>query len=75
MKRANIRTKESLQLAIYGLSWYRLFGKIPKICLIFLESGVIGEYELSLKDLDKTEEKYKIEEVIKPKGRPKKQEG
>ncbi len=59
-KRADKRASESLQLAIYGLSWYRIFGKIPKVSLIFLESGVEGFYKLTPKNLEKTEEKIKL---------------
>jgi len=59
-KRADKRASESLQLAIYGFAWYKLYKEIPKVCLVFLESGVIGEYELSEKDLEKTEEKIRL---------------
>lgn len=59
-KRADKRAEESLQLAIYGFAWYGLYNKIPKVSLIFLESGVVGEYELSQKDIDKTEEKIRF---------------
>lgn len=59
-KRADKRAEESLQLAIYGFAWYGLYNKIPKVSLVFLESGVVGEYELSEKDLLKTEEKIRF---------------
>lgn len=59
-KRADERTKESLQLAIYGFSWYKLYNKIPKVSLVFLESGVVGEYVLKEKDLTRIEEKIRF---------------
>jgi len=54
-KRADKRTKESLQLCIYALAYQKIFGKLPKkVKLYFLGTGVVGEAELKEKDLDKT---------------------
>ncbi|MCD6318340.1 ATP-dependent helicase [Candidatus Aerophobetes bacterium] len=57
-KRADKRTKESLQLCIYALAYQRIFGKLPKkVQLHFLGTGVVGEAELKERDLNKTIQK------------------
>ena len=54
--RANAQAKESLQLAIYALYYYKRHQIIPeKLTLHFLESGIEGFYNPSKKDLEKTE--------------------
>jgi len=59
-KKADRKTKESLQLAIYALAYKKIFGKIPeKVKLYFLDTGVVGEASLDEHDLDLTVEKIK----------------
>jgi len=55
--RANAQAKESLQLAIYALYYYKKHNIIPeKVSLYFLETGIIGAYVPTEKDLIKTEQ-------------------
>lgn len=57
---ADKRTKDSNQLATYALSWYASEKKIPdEVSLYFVESGVIGKYIPTEKDLSKTKEEIK----------------
>jgi len=59
-KKADKRTKESLQLAIYALAYKRIFGKIPDLVkLYFLETGVVGEASLNENNLMAITEKIK----------------
>ena len=59
-KKADKRAKESLQLGIYALAYYRIFGKIPdSVKLHFLETGIVGEAHLDEGDLDKVIDKIK----------------
>ena len=59
-RKARRRAKNSLQLAIYALAYYKIFGKIPdSVRLHFLETGVIGEASLNKKDLEITIQKIK----------------
>ena len=52
-KDADKRVKESKQLALYALAYQYIFGALPiAVELYFLESGIIGRYELTEKDLD-----------------------
>lgn len=56
-ERANSQAKESLQLAIYALYYYKKHNIIPhKVTLYFLETGITGSYTPTRKDLLKTEE-------------------
>jgi DNA helicase II / ATP-dependent DNA helicase PcrA len=55
---ADLRAKESLQLAIYAMAYLKAFERIPALTeLRFLESGLIGRAEVTAKRLEKTEEK------------------
>lgn len=55
-ERANAQAKESMQLAIYALYYWKRHKILPeKLTLHFLENGVEGSYAPTQKDLDKTE--------------------
>ena len=55
-EKANSQAKESTQLAIYALSYYKNYKILPgKVALHFLENGIEGIYSPSPKDLEKTE--------------------
>jgi DNA helicase-2/ATP-dependent DNA helicase PcrA len=52
-KDADKRVKESKQLALYALAYRHIFGVLPAaVELYFLESGIIGRYEIAEDDLD-----------------------
>lgn len=54
---ADKRVKESKQLALYALAYQHTFGVLPiAVELYFLESGIIGRYELTEDDLDDIKE-------------------
>lgn len=54
--RANAQARESTQLTLYALYYYKKHKIIPeKVCLYFLETGIIGEHQPTLKDLEKVE--------------------
>ncbi len=54
--RANAQAKESTQLSLYSLYYFKKHKIIPqKVMLYFLETGITGEYSPTQKDLDKTE--------------------
>ncbi|MDD5096872.1 MAG: ATP-dependent DNA helicase [Candidatus Omnitrophica bacterium] len=56
-KDADKRVKESKQLALYALAYQHIAGVLPvAVALYFLESGIIGRYELSEDDLDDVRE-------------------
>jgi DNA helicase-2/ATP-dependent DNA helicase PcrA len=56
-KDADKRVKESKQLALYALAYQHIFGVLPiAVELYFLESGIIGRYELAEDDLDDVKE-------------------
>jgi DNA helicase-2/ATP-dependent DNA helicase PcrA len=56
-KDADKRVRESLQLTLYALAYENIFGALPKrVALYFLESGIIGSYEIQEKDLEKIQE-------------------
>jgi len=55
-ERANSQAKESIQLGIYALYYWKKHNMIPeKVTLHFLETGVEGSYTPTQKDLDKVE--------------------
>lgn len=57
-KKADKRTRESLQLAIYALAYQKVFGKIPeRVELHFLESGLVGVATLDEDNFARTIEK------------------
>jgi len=59
-ERADAQAKESTQLAIYALSYYKMVKIIPEwVGLHFLESGIEGGYQPAKKDLDQAEELIK----------------
>jgi len=58
-EKADKRCRDNLQLAIYALCWYKLFTKIPRVELHFLESGLVGSFLPDIPFLEKTEEKIK----------------
>ncbi len=50
---ANRRTRESLQLLVYALAWQTIHGQVPtRVELRFIETDVIGHYEVTAEDLD-----------------------
>jgi len=54
--RANAQAKESVQLSIYALYYWKRHKIIPqKVSLYFLETGIIGSHNPTLKELEKTE--------------------
>lgn len=54
--RANAQAKESTQLALYALYYFKRHKIIPeKVALYFLETGIIGAYQPTEKDLQKVE--------------------
>lgn len=54
--RANAQAKESTQLSIYALYYWKSHKIIPqKVSLYFLETGIIGSHTPTLKELEKTE--------------------
>ncbi len=56
-KDADKRVKESKQLALYALAYQHIFGVLPvAVALYFLESGIIGRYEITEDDLDDAKE-------------------
>jgi DNA helicase-2/ATP-dependent DNA helicase PcrA len=55
-ERADAQAKESNQLAIYALYYWKRHRTIPeKVSLYFLETGIVGSYTPSEVDLKKTE--------------------
>jgi len=57
-KKADERTKDSLQLKIYTLAYREIFKQDPKeVRLYFLESGIVGKARFLEKDLEKAKEK------------------
>ncbi|MBE0478153.1 PD-(D/E)XK nuclease family protein, partial [Candidatus Aerophobetes bacterium] len=59
-KKADERAKKSLQLAIYALAYYKIFGKIPNsVRLHFLENGLVGEVAPRERGFELTIEKIK----------------
>ena len=55
-ERAKAQAKESIQLAIYGLYYFKRHRIIPEqLALHFLETGVVGSYSPTKNDLQKTE--------------------
>lgn len=52
---ADRRTQKSLQLSIYALGYYRIFGRLPeRVELHFLESGLVGTAVKTMEDLQET---------------------
>ena len=61
-KKADDRTRKSLQLGIYALAYEEAFGKTPDFLeLHFLETGITGQAKVTEKLLDKT--RQQIEET------------
>lgn len=55
-EKADKQAKESIQLAVYSLAYFKSYKIIPqKVGLHFLETGIEGFYSPSEKDLEKTE--------------------
>lgn len=55
---ADKRAKESNQLAIYALAYYKQYNIIPeKVSLNFVDNGIEGTYKPTLSDLKKAEQK------------------
>lgn len=60
-KKADERTSQSSQLAMYALSWQKIQGKLPDtVKLYFVESGISGSFVPTEKSIKKT-----IEEIEK----------
>jgi RecB family exonuclease len=56
-KDADKRVKENKQLALYSLAYQYISGGLPAaVELYFLESGIIGRYEIGEKELDEVKE-------------------
>jgi len=55
-KDADRRVKDSTQMKIYALAWYKKFGFIPKSTLYFIEHDLRGEATYKLEQLKKTKE-------------------
>ncbi|MFC1805118.1 ATP-dependent helicase [Candidatus Omnitrophota bacterium] len=56
-KKANEEVKKSLQLKLYTLAYKNIFGKEPKgVQLRFLETGLVGNYEVKEAELSKVVE-------------------
>lgn len=54
---ADKRTQSSMQLTIYAMAFQQMHGRLPdKLELHFLESGIIGEAEVTDKMCEKTEQ-------------------
>ena len=66
-KDADKRAKNSLQMALYAYSYYKLFNRPPKRTeLHFLESGLIGKSVKGGKDFEKVEAKiYEVEKGLR----------
>jgi len=59
-KDADKRTKESLQLVLYSLAFWNIFGHLPKrVELHFLESGLIGSDTKNEQDLENVKDKIR----------------
>jgi DNA helicase-2/ATP-dependent DNA helicase PcrA len=59
---ANIRTRDSLQLAVYALAWQAIHAQLPtRLELRFLETGVTGVATVTEDDLEHT--KARLREV------------
>ncbi len=57
---ADKRAKESIQLTLYALAYQNIFGVLPKrVELYFLESGLVGSFEVKDKSLDKLKDKVR----------------
>lgn len=55
-ERADAQARESTQLAIYALYYFKAHKIMPqKVSLYFLETGIIGSHIPTVKDLEKTE--------------------
>ena len=52
-KDADRRIKESTQMMIYALSWYKKYNEIPQTTLYFIESNLKGSITFKSKDLEK----------------------
>lgn len=56
-EKLEIDAKESVQLSIYALGYYKSYGIVPEFVGIYdLETGLVGGYEPTKESLDKTEE-------------------
>lgn len=59
-KKADKKTRDSIQLSIYALAYKEKSGKLPnRVELHFLESGLLGKAEKTQDDLNKVIEKIK----------------
>jgi len=54
-KKADQKIKESTQMMIYALSWYKKYEIIPKTSLFFIESNLKAEKVFAKKELEKTQ--------------------
>ena len=51
---ADRKARASLQLAIYAMSWEKMFGRLPTaVQLYFLDNGLIGQAEMTVAELTK----------------------
>lgn len=56
-EQANRRARESVQLGIYALAYYKIYGQIPdSVGLYFLENGMVGDLAPDLSYLSKVEQ-------------------
>lgn len=59
-KKADTRTKDSLQIGIYALAYQHAHGKLPAVGeLHFLETGLVGRAKITPKIIDKAERKIR----------------
>jgi DNA helicase-2/ATP-dependent DNA helicase PcrA len=58
-EKADKRAQDNLQLSIYSLCWHKMYGKIPRVELHFLESGLVGSFTPTLSSIEKVGEKIK----------------
>lgn len=68
-EKADIRAKQSMQLAIYALACKEIYGKLPDlVSLYFIEGGVKGETIKTEKDMDKLKQQiFEVSENIRKK--------
>jgi DNA helicase-2/ATP-dependent DNA helicase PcrA len=65
-KDADRRIKQSSQMMVYALAWWKKYNVIPVTTLHFIESGLKGQITFKQKDLEKTAEMVKdVAEGIK----------
>lgn len=60
-EKAQKRAKDSKQLAIYSLIYYKIAGKLPsKVSLYFIEDGIMGSFAPTAKTIQQAEEYVRL---------------